>query len=58
MTKASKERMLTQMEKQLALLDLLINYNSDNESAVKSFQEQYKKLAKELAIIRDLPTTD
>jgi hypothetical protein len=58
MTKASKARHLAQLEKELAYLDLLMDLNSENETAVKSFQEQYKKLTITLAEIRDCPTTD
>jgi hypothetical protein len=58
MTKASKERLLMALAKQLAELDYMITENSYNENAVKSLQEQYKKLTKILSEIRDSPTTD
>ena len=58
MTKTSKARLLMQLEKELAYLDLLMELNSNNENALKSFQEQYEKAAKNLAAIRDSPTTD
>ena len=58
MTKASKARMLAELEKRLAYYDLLIAYNMGNEAAVKSFEEEYKKDIALLAAIQDAPTTD
>jgi hypothetical protein len=54
MTKASKARLLEAM----ADYDELIARNIDNEAAVKSLQEQYKKMIATLTEIRDTPTTD
>ena len=58
MTKASKARMLAELAKRLAYYDVLILRNIANEEAVKSFQEEYKKLIAILTEIRDTPTTD
>ena len=58
MTKASKGRLLAAMTKHLADYDELIARNIDNEAAVKSLQEQYKKMIATLTEIRDTPTTD
>lgn len=58
MTKASKARMLAELEKRLTYYDLLIAYNIGNEAAIKSFEEEYKKDIVLLAAIRDAPTTD
>jgi hypothetical protein len=58
MTKASKARLLEVMAKHLADYDELIARNINNEAAVKSLQEQYKKMIATLAEIRDTPTTD
>lgn len=58
MTKASKARMLAELEKRLAYYDLLILYNIGNDAAIKSLQEEYKKDIAALAAIRDTPTTD
>jgi uncharacterized damage-inducible protein DinB len=58
MTKASKARMLAQLAKHLAYYDELILRNIDNTEAIKSFQEEYKKLIAILTEIRDTPTTD
>ena len=58
MTKASKARLLEAMAKHLADYDELIARNIDNEAAVKSLQEQYKKIIATLTEIRDTPTTD
>jgi hypothetical protein len=58
MTKASKARMLAELEKRLAYYDLLIAFNIGNDAAIKSFEEEYKKDIATLAAIRDTPTTD
>jgi hypothetical protein len=58
MTKASKARMLAELEKRLAYYDLLIAFNIGNDAAIKSFEEEYKKDIATLAAIRDIPTTD
>jgi hypothetical protein len=58
MKKATKAIMLSQLEKQLAELDDMITRNAHNENAVKSFQEQYNRLAKIMSEIRDSETTD
>jgi flagellar biosynthesis chaperone FliJ len=56
--KASKARMLAYLEKYLEEYDDMILRNIGNEVAVKSLQEQYKKLIATLTEIRDTPTTD
>jgi hypothetical protein len=58
MTKASKARLLAEFAKHLADYDELIRRNIENETAVKSLQEEYKKLILILTDIRDTPTTD
>jgi hypothetical protein len=58
MTKASKVRLLAEFAKHLADYDVLIHRNIENEAAVKSLQEEYKKLIAILTDIRDTPTTD
>lgn len=58
MTKASKARMLAELAKHLAYYDELILRNIGNEAAIKSFQEEYKKMIATLTEIRDTPTTD
>jgi hypothetical protein len=58
MTKASKARLLAELEKRLAYYDLLIALNMGNDAAIKSFEEEYKKDIATLTAIRDTPTTD
>lgn len=58
MTKATKERMIAYLEKQLLELDLLIELNTHNDSATKSLMDEYRKLIVTLSELRDLPTED
>lgn len=56
MTKETKARMIAIYELELERIDLLIELNFENENAVKSLSQQYRKLAKELEKIRDSKT--
>ena len=58
MTKATKERMIAYLEKQLLELDFLIELNTHNDSATKSLMDEYRELIVTLSELRDLPTED
>ncbi len=57
MTKETKAIYIARLEKRLAWLDLMLNLNQDaNHHA--SLLAEYKKMAKDLADLRDNPTSD
>jgi hypothetical protein len=57
MTKETKAIYMVILEKRLAWLDLMLNLNQDaNHHA--SLLVEYKKTAKDLAQLRDNPTSD
>jgi hypothetical protein len=57
MTKETKAKYMAQLEDDLAWLDMLLNLNQDENHRV-SLLEQYRKTAKDLADLRDEPTSN
>jgi hypothetical protein len=58
MTKETKARMTAFYEEALEQIDLMIELNSDDQNAVESFFEEYKKVIQLLTEIRDTETID
>ena len=57
MTKETKAKYMAQLEDDLAWLDMLLDLNQD-ENHRASLLEQYRKMAKDLADLRDEPTSN
>jgi hypothetical protein len=58
MTRETKARMIAFYEESLEQVDLMIELNNEDEDAVKSLFEEYKKLIQLLTEIRDTETID
>jgi hypothetical protein len=58
MTRETKARMIAFYEESLEQIDLMIELNSDDQNAVESFFEEYKKVIQLLTEIRDTETID
>jgi hypothetical protein len=58
MTRETKARMIAFYEESLEQVDLMIELNNEDEDAVKSLFEEYKKLIQVLTEIRDTETID
>jgi hypothetical protein len=58
MTRETKARMIAFYEESLEQVDLMIELNSEDENAVKSLFEEYKRLIQLLTEIRDTEIID
>ncbi len=57
MTKATKAQYIAQLEEHLSWLDIMLDLNT-NDNHRLSLLAEYKKTAKDLAELRDKPTSD
>jgi hypothetical protein len=57
MTKITKAQYIAQLEEHLSWLDIMLDLNT-NENHRLSLLTEYKKTAKDLAELRDKPTSD
>jgi hypothetical protein len=57
MTKTTKAQYIMQLEEHLSWLDIMIDLNT-NENHRLSLLAEYKKTTKDLAELRDKPTSD